>query len=157
MNRAIELLVAGILVALSGVAQSLYVSSYNNNAVIYYDGITGGQKGVFGAGTGSTQGITIGPDNNVYVASHNTNQILKYSLTGTLLGIFASVDKPTGITFGPDGNLYVVSYDIRSVIRYNGSTGALIGTFVANSGLEIAYGLTFDAVGNLYVGSSFEH
>ena len=130
MKRAMGLMSACILSAVCGAGQTLYVSSYNNSTAVYYDGSTGAQRGVFDAGLGASQGITIGPDSNVYVASHNTGQILKYSPTGRLLGPFTSVDHPTGIAFGPDGNIYVVSYNTRNVIRFNGSTGALIGTFV---------------------------
>ena len=57
--------------------------------------------------------------------------------------------------FGPDGNLYVTSFGTNQVLRYNGTTGALLGTFVAagSGGLSLPRGLTFGPDGNLYVGS----
>ena len=61
------------------------------------------------------------------------------------------------LTFGPDGNLYTntgpgAGYD--AVTEYNGSTGALIGSFVppVNGQIEIVDGLAFND-GYLYVGS----
>ena len=60
-----------------------------------------------------------------------------------------------GMTFGPDGNLYVCSFNTNSVIRYNGTTGALIDTFVAagSGGLSGPNDLAFRPDGFLYVSS----
>ncbi len=57
-----------------------------------------------------------------------------------------------GLTFGPDGNLYPTMGII--VNSYNGTTGALIGQFVApvQGQIENRHGMVFNA-GYLYVGS----
>ena len=53
-----------------------------------------------GTGLGEMQGIAIGPDGNLYVSSYATNQIAKYSTTGTLLGTFATATyMPMDIVF----------------------------------------------------------
>jgi DNA-binding beta-propeller fold protein YncE len=61
---------------------------------------------------------------------------------------------PYGLTFGPDGDLYVTSGN-NTVIRYNGTTGALIGTFVTagSGGLSSPRGLVFLPNGRLLVAS----
>ena len=48
--------------------------------------------------------------------------------TGAFLGNFISGATGLSCTFGNDGNMYVLSG--RNVIRYNGTSGALIDTFL---------------------------
>lgn len=65
------------------------------------------------------------------------------------------------IEFGPDGNLYVANWKTVSgglpdptVERFNGSSGAHMGTFVANdANLDNITGMAFGPDGNLYIGN----
>jgi streptogramin lyase len=104
------------------------------------------------------KGIVFGPDGNFYVASDNTDQVLRYnSATGAFLDVFASgggLDRPLGIVFGPDGNLYVASSNTDEVLRYDGATGAFIDIFASGGGLNTPDGIVFGPDGNLYVASS---
>lgn len=52
-------------------------------------------------------------------------------------------------------DLLVTSWNTNSVIRYDGTTGALVGTFVASGsgGLSLPHSATFGPDGNLYVTS----
>lgn len=65
------------------------------------------------------------------------------------MGLFAAFPNggyPIDLTFGPDHNLYVVSQSsIHGVFRFNGTTGALIDTFVPNGsgGLSNPFGIAF--------------
>src|SRR3954468_19700297 len=57
---------------------------------------------------GYFEGVTFGPDGNVYIASHSAPAILVYAgpnadAPGALLRTLAGVDKPVGVAFGPDG------------------------------------------------------
>ena len=128
--------------------------------VLAYDPVRGGFLGVFASGgsLSSAQGLAFGPDGNLYVASAQTGQILRFDgKTGTYLGLFAKVDEPAGITFGPDGNLYVVSDIVNGVVRFNGKTGASMGTFASASGNKMnnPFMAVFGPDGNLYVSSLF--
>ena len=88
------------------------------------------------AGTGGLcepQGLTYGPDGNLYVASGGdnadgdacgttgTDAILKFDGgSGAFIGPFVTtgtggLTDPVGLVFGPDGNLYVASEDSDSV------------------------------------------
>src|SRR5690349_15208699 len=72
-----------------GWVQYVIVSSDFNDSVQKYD-LAGNHLGALvpsgGGGLDSPQGITVGPDNNVYVSSANTDQVLKYNgVTGAFL------------------------------------------------------------------------
>lgn len=138
----------------------LYVSSNDNNEVLVYDGTTGAFLRVFAQSAGlSPRGIAF-QNGNLFLASENMNQVLQYSLTGTLLGVFAkdpAISSPREIIFGPDGNLYLSMVAsgpaTNAVLQFNGTTGALLRVF-ANTGLNYPRGLAFGPDGNLYVASA---
>jgi tetratricopeptide (TPR) repeat protein len=137
----------------------LFVSSYNTNEVLCFDGATQRFLGSFAAKElQNPQGIAFGLDGNLYVTSF-TNQVLRFdSRTGKFLDVFASgggLTHPVEIAFGPDSNLYVASYDSHQVLRYNGKTGAFMDAFVTagSGGLNHPHGLTFGPDGDLYVTS----
>lgn len=115
--------------------------------------------------TGGLDGPTaavFGPDGNLYVASFNTDSILRYDgSTGVFLGVFVlsgtgNLNGPdAGTKFGPDGHLYVPSFFNSRVLRYDGSTGTFLGAFIpAGTGnLRQPRDLVFHR-GYLYVASS---
>jgi sugar lactone lactonase YvrE len=116
-----------------------------------------------GPGSGGLSGpkdLAIGADGNVYVASSGTNNLIRYTATGQLLGTFVAAGSgglsgPYGLAFGPDGNLYVDSTGTNAVYEYSGSTGAFLNTFVSagSGGLTDPRGMAFGQDGNLYVSS----
>src|SRR5262249_18109772 len=56
----------------------LLALSFNTNNILAFDGTTGASHGVFASGGGlqAPTGITLGPDNNVYVSSRDSNDVL---------------------------------------------------------------------------------
>jgi streptogramin lyase len=109
------------------------------------------------------EGITVGPDKNIYVANTDANNVLKFNgTTSAFIGKFVTdssggLNGPHGVVFGADGNLYVTSSTSNQVLRYDGNTGAFLGTFVTagSGGLMNPRDLVFGPDGNLYVGSFF--
>jgi hypothetical protein len=106
-------------------------------------------------------GMTVGPDGNVYVCSFADNSVVCLEgSTGAFLRKFVApgsggLKSPIGCVFGPDGELYVSSRDTHSVLRYNGQTGAFLDEFVPPSrgSLDMPQNLVFGPDGNLYVAS----
>jgi DNA-binding beta-propeller fold protein YncE len=117
-------------------------------------------KGITIAYLDGPRDMVVGPDKNIYVASYNSKNILKYNgnteeLTGEFLGTFASgsgLEHPRALAFGPDGNLYVASYNGtlvgNKIFKYNGTTGAFMGEF---SNTIDPRDMAFGPDGNLYV------
>ncbi len=105
---------------------------------------------------------TFGPDGNLYVASHDTDEVLRFAATtGELIDVFVGagsggLDGPWAMTFGPNDILYVTGRFSNNVLRYNGTTGAFIDEFVAagSGGLKLPKGMNFGPDGNLYVSSA---
>src|SRR5262249_8993235 len=104
----------------------LYISSYNSSSVIRTSvstGITDALVPTHGSGLDSPQGLTIGPDGNVYVSSRGTNSIMRFDASsgaplpsqGNTGADFVPAGRgglslPQSSSFGPDGNFYVASY-----------------------------------------------
>lgn len=128
------------------------------NSVLRFDGQTGAFQSIFVAsgsgGLDNPNGLTFGPDGNLYVASTKTDSVLRYDgQTGAFLGTFVSpnsggVDAPNYLTFRNDGLLYVASQFTNQLLRYNSSTGAFVDTFVNNTQIM---GFAFSASGVLYL------
>src|SRR6185436_18207988 len=111
----------------------LYVSSFNTDSILRYDGATGAFFDVFvatGSGglNGPDAGTTFGPDGHLYVPSFFNNRVLKFDgKSGALLGTFAGsaggqLSRPRVIRFRGDGVAYVTSWGNGRVLRYQ-STG----------------------------------
>ncbi|MGA7933560.1 MAG: hypothetical protein WCA35_08435 [Kovacikia sp.] len=118
--------VGGITVAPNG---HILVSSQLSNQVLQFNSLTGKYMGVFGdaspRGTGDNPstsaneglnfpaGLTIGPDNNLYVTDLGNKRVLKFDgYTGKFLGSViqfntAEAFRFTDLVFGPDGRIYI--------------------------------------------------
>jgi hypothetical protein len=163
----------------------LYVISHGSNQILRYDTQSGDFLGAVvrdepatpdvdeSGGLLDPTGITFGPDGQLYVISHGSNQILRYDTqSGDFLGAVVrdepatpDVDEsgglldPTGITFGPDGQLYVSSLNTGEILRYEAQSGVFLGVFVlaADGGLEAPGQLAFGPDGQLYVSDLRTH
>ena len=143
-----------------GAPGDLYVQG-PGGGVYQFDGPTGAAVGLFGDAAG-TEGLTFGPNGNLFVAYDVYNVgggVREFDgQTGALVGVFVApgsggLDNPFGVTFGPNGNLFVASYATDEVIEFDGATGSFVRS-LSGGGLASPTGLTFGPNGNLFVSSN---
>lgn len=144
---------------------SLYVASSSSpGAVLRYNASNGQFQGDFvapgSAGLTDPEGLTFGPDGNLYVTTDGGSVLRFDGTTGAPIGtgVFVAqnsggLQSARGVAFGADGNLYVSNFAPGGgVLRYNGSTGAFIDAFVPGNTLGMPRPIVFGPDGNLYVG-----
>lgn len=156
--KRLALLAAFGMAGLAAAAPDLLVCSLLTDEVLRYDGATGAYEGVFAGGAlvNGPQGITIGPDGNVYVASEYSANITKWSPSGAYLGEF--VPPMAGwedLEFGPDGHLYAIAHGGMPegpISKFDGSTGTYLGQWGFGGGMHHQHGMTFGPDGALYYG-----
>ncbi len=119
-------------------------------------------------GSTGPEGLTVGADGNVYVATFGFNQnggvsgpgqLFVFNPEGRLLhqvSIAGSSPHLLGLAFHPTtGALLVIDFGAGKVLKVNPLNGAssVFMTVTGNSGLNA---LTFDQAGNVYVSDSFQ-
>jgi len=131
----------------------LYVSSQNSAQILKYDS-TGTLAGVFSSGSpmgapnAGPSGNIFGPDNNLYVAQHDTNpvattngMVLRYNgRTGAFLDQVVpkgagGLSGPIGVLFTPEGDLLVTSAATNQVLRFS-LAGQFLGVFATSPNLK---------------------
>jgi sugar lactone lactonase YvrE len=120
------------------------------------------------AGSSGPEGLTVGPDGNVYVTTFGFNsqgaiagpgQLFVFNPDGHLLrhvGIAGSSPHLLGLRFNPTtGDLIVLDFGAGQALKVDPITGAssVFMTVTGSSGLNA---LTFDNGGKVYVSDSFQ-
>lgn len=142
---------------------AFYVSSFDSDAVMRYDGATGAFDTVFvptGSGglNGPDAGTVFGPDGDLYVPGYYSNTIPRYDgETGDPLGDFTPTDmlaEPRTLVFEGD-HLYVANEGSDEVLRFDAATGDFVDVFVeaGAGGLNAPAGMVFGPDGVLHVAS----
>ncbi len=126
----------------------LLVASPGRNSVERFDGFTGAHLGSFASGIPNANGVTVGPDQNVYISSSQLNEVHRYNgQTGAFIDVFASGNglfRPNEVTFHGDF-MYVGEFASTAgdgVQRFDAFTGAYIDTF---ENVNSADGIEFTA------------
>lgn len=148
---------------LFGADGALYVSSFDSDAILRYDGSTGAFIDLFvpsgtGGLNGPDAGMVFGPDGALYVPGYYSNNIARYDgRSGASLGDFTPsdmLDAPRTVVFEGD-RLYVANEGSNEVLRFDAATGEFVDVFVeaGAGGLSAPGGMVFDPEGVLHVAS----
>lgn len=82
---------------------SLFVSNWNTNSVLQYNGTTGNFESTFiSQGLGNAEGITFGPDGLIYLCDRTNNRVNRYNNDGSFIDIFAiggGLNTPNSLIF----------------------------------------------------------
>jgi glucose/arabinose dehydrogenase len=115
-----------------------------------------------GYGLAAPRGLTVGPDGNVYVSSHDTDVVKVFEGgTGRFIRNLSTpggeLDGPWAMLFGSDGLLYVSGRYSHNIVRFDTASGTS-DVFVATGtgGLAVPWGIAFGPDGHLYASSVVE-
>ncbi len=149
------------LVELAGANNVWVASGLDNSPVRQFFASTGVLMTTSGASIRAGQDVIFFPPSSSFLVTSAVDDSVKRVVGVTVTTLVPSgsgfLNHPTGITRHPDGSsILVSSRDTNNVVRYNGTTGALLGVFVAvgSGGLSAPFGLTFGPNGNLFVTSA---
>lgn len=123
----------------AGPPSQLLVTGFTADAIARYDATSAERLGSFGPGSGMNGPLCarVGPDGWLYVASEESNSVLRFDrCTGDFHDVFVPAGAgglagPAALTWLPGGDLLVASFNSDAVLRYDGATGAFKSTFVA--------------------------
>jgi streptogramin lyase len=103
-------------------------------------------------GPGSDEGITVGPDNNLWITERDADKVARLNTAGSFLNTYnvpTANAGPNNITRGPDGNLWFTETNVGHVAKVTPT-----GTFTEySSGITPGanpYGITRGPDGNLW-------
>jgi sugar lactone lactonase YvrE len=156
--------VVGILAVCLALATAVPAQAWVRNPALTFAVLPEGATG--------PEGLTVGPDGNIYVATFGFNaagaiesqkpgqhgQLYVYSPNGKLLrqvSITGSSPHLLGLAFHPQGFLLVIDFGLSQVLRVDpvsGSSSVFMTVPSQGAGLNA---LTFDSAGNVYVSDSF--
>jgi len=135
------------------------------------DKVGGGSAELFAvlpSGLPGPEGLTVGPDGDIYVttfgftkdgAVSSPGHVIAFHPDGTLVRdvvVAGSSSHLVGLGFNPaTGDLIVLDFPNRVALRVDPVTGAA-STFMTAAGNAFLNGLTFDHNGNLYVSDSVQ-
>lgn len=116
----------------------LFVSDFSANPrVLRFSAETGAFLGVLAAAPGGPLILRVGPDDNIWVSAHETDDVSVIDpVTGSVLRRItqAPINCPVGHVVASDGTTVVASWLNHRLLRYDTDTGSLIETIALDVG-----------------------
>jgi outer membrane protein assembly factor BamB len=118
----------------------LYVSSSDSGQVLMYDARTAAPLGVLASGLAAPGNANFGPDGALYVCELGAARVLRFDLQQTppVMTTFATgggLLVPVGLAW-KDGVMYVADFTGKAIRTYDATTGAPIGTPIADPAIS---------------------
>lgn len=105
----------------------------------------------FSSGGTTPQGIAVDGSGNVWVANSASNNVKKFSSSGTVLSTTNVGTAPTGIAIDSSGNAWVANKGSSNVTKITGSNGVVASTTTVGTSPA---GVAFDGNGNIWVANT---
>lgn len=104
----------------------IWVATWTNNTLDKIDaaGNVVASYNISAAGN-SLRGVAVTGDNDIWVASSGTNEVIRVSNTGVVLAQIAVGATPTGVAVDSNGKVWVTNYSSNDVMRINPATNTV--------------------------------
>lgn len=137
-------------------ATVLYVSSLATNQILKYSRSNGLYLGALATAgpLDGPHGLAVDSAGNIVVASMNNHSVLRYSNSGTLLGMYTheQLDKPFGVATDASGKVYVSSLGGNKIFSLDNTLNVIIDDAALAGPNDMLI-----SGSNLYVNSGQDH
>lgn len=122
--------------------------TWNTVAAVTLAGAAMGEIRTIRTQLASPRQAVVGPDQRIYVSSHDAGEIVRFNADGSAFQTWATgLSGPHGLAFDAAGSLYVSNRNAGTVVKLN-TAGTVTATY---AGFTLPEAIAFDPAGHLFV------